>query len=831
MVIFSVVVGGAFQGYNLINRSINETRNLALVNDELENFNRLIKQAAGKSIEYQLSNRGDCVYFRTQDANGQIQHQTFKLRNSSNSLIVQEARMADAFVSYSAPELDSTNSYVACTRNFTVNADWRKITSGGQLDLALANRALLIDNTSNASISSFNSLIDNSTRTVEFWLKSNFGQVDNATILGWGDNATIGGEFVVDMEEGKVRLRSGDAYTRTTNRLDDGLWHHVMFRWKGGFLENNDLFIDGYLDPGERSDNETIVNTVGNTKLFIGSDEIIAPVASEAELIIDEVRLWNGVISDTQLYETIDRTVSPSDPKYSTNLIAYWRFENDSTLTTLNDTSAGNSLAASNIRFFKPGAPLTKPVFELANEGQARVIKANYRFVSRDDGTKGAGYSATQANEANQIRSFKLNQRIPVVRFAPAGIVAVEEGQSGGVELEIVGDHDSPSISFEAVFDASIDPQFDACNGFPNNEPGCSFSTDNSSFSISYECSVPVDADTVTCNIPTTIPSPDPGEQGDRFATIRIKDGSERGYQTVPGDKLTLQIYEPCEKSGSSGNTALLIDVGTMEGENFINRRSYVTYSWEASTSNEDVEYIFGSKVGSRTCTGATTDKVKGSPDFGVFTKRKHVSPFLFRTVDDNYNFVMGFDKPYVQWGGSVPDDGWNDASCFTAPYRFSVAATDDDEPCSSIGVTESVMCARLEDSASVDVCDNPNTSTKYCYVEFKISNMPTDSANFVKLDEPDEFTLPTSLEGMKGTNRWGNGYTDGFIVDLATNNLSQYGTTTGDPIMEVLSRAGMNYWYLQTEPDNASSGKSIKMTTNETDAVRYRMATAEVCS
>ncbi len=63
-----------------------------------------------------------------------------------------------------------------------------------------------------------------------------------------------------------------------------------------------------------------------------------------------------------------------------------------------------------------------------------------------------------------------------------------------------------------------------------------------------------------------------------------------------------------------------------------------------------------------------------------------------------------------------------------------------------------------VQDRDSVQVCDSPSNSTKYCYVEFKISNMPTDPSKSVKLDESNEYSLPSSLEGMKGTNRWGGG-------------------------------------------------------------------------
>ena len=142
-----------------------------------------------------------------------------------------------------------------------------------------------------------------------------------------------------------------------------------------------------------------------------------------------------------------------------------------------------------------------------------------------------------------QARGTRLNERIPVVRFAPAGVVAIEEGEDTTVAIEVVGDHDSPSLRFEAVFDASISPQLPACDGFTVSSP-CVFDATNNSVVIGAACAVPAGATLVNCTIDT---NPIGGEQGDRFASIRIKEDPTGSYKTVPGDKLTLQIYETCE--------------------------------------------------------------------------------------------------------------------------------------------------------------------------------------------------------------------------------------------------------------------------------------------
>lgn len=808
IVLLSIVSGGIWQSYSLINQSINKTRNLALVNEELENFNRLISQTASKAQRYSVRGRKDCVSFQTEDINGNPKYINFKIASGTGNL-ANSAKLADAWM--------STSGSARCTDDVASNSDWKKITSNGQIDVSAPNRALELDIDTEISRAAFSALSGGSIRTVDFWLKLQ-PDVETGTIIGWGDATNTGGEFVIDLEDGKIRVRSGTSKVISTNRVNNNLWHHVMFSWDGPLLTDGDLFIDGRLDSTASATGTVTVNTAAGRPLFIGGDNNTAP--DRLDGIVDEIRLWSATTSLAELYERFDRELEPADEP---DIVAYWRFEPDSTPSTYIDKVGTFNLTASDGEFVRPGAPLTLPLFEVAGDGQSAILKTNFNFVSAGGTTRGAGYAMKQA------RGTRLNKRVPIVRFAPAGVVAIEDGGETTVAIEVVGDHDQPDIRFEAVFDASISPQFDGCNGFTydadENPSPCLFDTTNNTINIAAACSVPVNATLVNCTIDT---NPIAGKQGDRFASIRIKSDEATGetYKTVPGDKLTLQIYETCELSGSSGHTAMLLDVGTMRGEDFINRRSYVTYSWESASAAENVEYIFGTTSGSKDCSGSRQDKVRGSPDFGAFTKRKHISPFLFRTTDDNYNFVMGFDKPYGQWGGDP--NGWN--SCFTSRYQFSVSAADSNEPCSSIGVTEQAMCNAVGDPSSVQVCNSPSNTTRYCYAEFQISNMPTNSGNFVKLDESNEYSLPSSLEGMKGTNRWGNGYTDGFVVNLATDNVSQYGTSTGNPLMQVLSRAGVDFWFLQTKPNDADGGKSLKLTTSETDAVRYRMATAKIC-
>ena len=160
-------------------------------------------------------------------------------------------------------------------------------------------------------------------------------------------------------------------------------------------------------------------------------------------------------------------------------------------------------------------------------------MKTNFSFVSTEGKTKGAGYAVKQYAVLMAQRTGARGQ------VQPAGVVAIEEGEDTTVAIEVVGDHDGPSIRFEAALDASIAPQLPACNGFTVSSP-CMFDATNNSVVIGR----PVRSQKgphQNCTIDT---NPIGGEQGDRFASIRIKEDQTGTYKTVP-DKLTRRFAKP----------------------------------------------------------------------------------------------------------------------------------------------------------------------------------------------------------------------------------------------------------------------------------------------
>ena len=87
-----------------------------------------------------------------------------------------------------------------------------------------------------------------------------------------------------------------------------------------------------------------------------------------------------------------------------------------------------------------------------------------------------------------------------------------------------------------------------------------------------------------------------------------------------------------------------MLDVGTVNGQDFINQRS-CAHSWEAASGSEN-----DGSGGIQSLQWIFTGQGEGVNDFGAFTKRKHISPFLFRTTDDNYLSWVSTNLQAMVW-------------------------------------------------------------------------------------------------------------------------------------------------------------------------------------
>ena len=875
--IFGVVSAGIWQTFIFINQSINTNINQVAELEESETYLNYISTLSAKAVSSEINGDKSCIFFENEATNGDVVGTRFKLVN--DAIREDGTLFATGYV--------STDPSANCDDTDLSPPVWTSLTDSGALSLVRSSQrsldlgaifnsdtdGLVFDYSPfppsvkyegmNARLGRkpYVGLSGAASFSMDFWIRDPFSKkytsqavpagsdniTDNATIIAIGDPADPLMQLVLAFDERHLVLRRGAGTERfeTNEAFDtDNLttadssslavtWHHVAVTWNDGAQEAR-FYVNGNIAPSQNPGPPFNFNLPIMSELWFGGFDSFAATTPDNRFQgeIDEFRIWDTVLDQQQIRDIMRRESLPEDAF----LLNYWRFEEGNDNAALNDNATHirdwDSTSAQHLRYYTTADNMTYslagfPVY--LSRSAAPIAAAPFKTAGSNDALSLELQFLVTNSFGEQKRQPTLSKRVPVARFAPVGLVALEDNSTVEVEVEIIGSHEQFDLKFDAIFDPSVRPQANACDLYTtmSTPENCNFSASSIRVPLNSDCTVADNVSLATC----TIRSRDVTlTDGVAFSSIELRQDltSNARYQTVPGDKITMQIYETCTFGGDDdGATAMLIDTGYMQGEDFINRRSYVTYSFEAA-SGEGIEYLFGRTIGGTAPTAnALTnnyDRVPGSPDFGAFTKRRHISPFLFRTTDDNYYFVMGFDRPHVHWSSGT--DLWNDS--FSSRYDFTVTSADQLEPCTAIGIRERDICTSVQDPGPVKICPS-SSNTKYCYVEYKISNMPSDANAFVKLDEADEFQIPaSSIEDLVGVNRWGNGYTDGFMVNLGVQNLKSY--PAGDPLMQVLSRAGMDYWFLMTMPNDADGGSTVKLRLGETDTVRYRLSTSKVC-
>ena len=875
--IFGVVAAGIWQTFIFINQSINTNIKQTAELEESETYLNYISALSAKAVSSEISGDKSCIFFENENNNGDITQTRFKLVN--DSIRDDGTLLATGWV--------STDPTATCDEA-PEPPRWRDLSQRGAISLVRSSKRSLdlgalfnfdttlapedyIFNTITNEIeykgnghaigkNNYTGISGQTSFTMDFWIEDPFSSdfttssnlvnpdlTDNSTIIAIGDPNDPLHQVVLAFEDKNLVLRLGAGPDRyeTTQTFDSdnvtgankqslgAIWNHVAVTFDGG-AQVAKFYVNGNEVSSQNVGGPITFDVPIISHLYFGGFDIFDPTTPVQRLQarIDEFRIWDTSLGQDKIRNIMRRESLPEEA----SLVNYWRFEEGNDDAALNDNATHirdwDATSQQHLHYYTTTDMITYTQGQFPaylNQSAAPIAAAPFKAAGSNDAMSLELQFLITNSFGAQKRQPTLSKRVPVARFAPVGLVALEDNSSVQVEVEIIGSHEQFTLEFDAIFDPSVRPQANACELYSTDTPGgCNFSASALRVPLMAPCVVADNTTLATC----TISSRDLTlTDGVAFSSIELREDltSNAKYQTVPGDKITLQIYETCTFGGDDdGATAMLIDTGYMQGDDFINRRSYVTYSFEAEPG-ETVDYLFGRTIGGDAPTvdpaNDRYDRVRGSPDFGAFTKRRHISPFLFRTQNDIYNFVMAFDRPYVQWtnGG---DNAWN--TSFTDRYDFDVASTDSMEACSSIGVTEIAMCDAVLDPGPVKVCPSTNNQ-KYCYVEYKISNMPSDSNAFVKLDEADEFQIPSSsIDDLVGVNRWGNGYTDGFIVNLGVTNLQSY--PAGDPLMQVLSRAGMDYWFLMTTPNDADGGSTVKLRLGETDTVRYRLSTSKVC-
>ena len=181
--------------------------------------------------------------------------------------------------------------------------------------------------------------------SISFWLKTN-STTSDASILSdkdWDSRSNNG--WVLAMESGNLvfNISDGTSYqdiSSTSESYNDNKWHYVAFSVDSDGLIN--LYVDGLLKAS--ADISDLGDISTGQPIFMGTDnELDYPFDG----LIDEVKIWNTVISQEYFREQRHLTAIPEDDP---SLIAYYQFnrEDDQVLDKAGAYHAKHLLGAIN---------------------------------------------------------------------------------------------------------------------------------------------------------------------------------------------------------------------------------------------------------------------------------------------------------------------------------------------------------------------------------------------------------------------------------------------------------------------------------------------------
>jgi hypothetical protein len=150
-----------------------------------------------------------------------------------------------------------------------------------------------------------------------------------------------------------VHSTSGDCSVGVARAITNGIWYHVVFTYTGsGSVAGQSIYINGVKQTTVTQTNGCSGGTAINTDaVTIGSDRDAAGSGDEFDGTIDDVRIYNRVLSQSEINQlyNIDSggkvgasLVGPAG--LNTGLMGWWTFDGNTMTTNIGDSSGrGNN--------------------------------------------------------------------------------------------------------------------------------------------------------------------------------------------------------------------------------------------------------------------------------------------------------------------------------------------------------------------------------------------------------------------------------------------------------------------------------------------------------
>lgn len=239
--------------------------------------------------------------------------------------------------------------------------------------------------------------------TLEAWLKveSQPATNDRYAVIGKFTSSTNDFNYNLLYEDnsGTLRFRlqtatggSGVNSTSVNYELTNDVWYHVAVTYdeSAGQME---LFING---KSEGTDTGGSTNLADNGADFaIGAQNADASGAKYFDGLIDEVRVWSDIRTDSEIQDNIGTNLAGTEA----NLEGYWKFDNDGT----DETSNGNDLTNNNTATFSTDVPFSGTLVDVKNDDTLATNLVSYWELEEASGTRTDSHGSNDLSDNNTV--------------------------------------------------------------------------------------------------------------------------------------------------------------------------------------------------------------------------------------------------------------------------------------------------------------------------------------------------------------------------------------------------------------------------------------------
>lgn len=464
--------------------------------------------------------------------------------------------------------------------------------------------------------------------TIDMWVKiPSTNQVDlsaitNTIIEKWGtpfsstpyiiqyanNTSPNFGKLEFARKDGPANLNY--SFVASSSSFNDDKYHHVVFQKIGSELR---IYKDGILDSTATDSSSGI--TENNSPIFIGKRD---NPNCKFNGTIDEIRIWNTALTQSQIRERMCKKITSSDLLYS-NLVAYYNFDESSSNLAIDGSMYNNNgtLINSPTRLTSGAAIGNESAYNYVTTG---LPSANLTFNAQDN---------VVVNYTSGIFTGEGGTHVYVVNEKPNTEIGIN-GVGTNNRYFGVFNANINSPSYNAVYNYAGNPFVDTSNESSlglfnrNDNAGTSWANSNSvlntttntltktSQNASSEFMLGLDTNLLNQNIPIT--SGNSLVLTNDYQYIQVPDSSS----AIPSNDMTIEawVYYCCTNGTNT--------------ENAIVTKGWCYNAWSFWFHvGVDQKLIFG-KFGSNFCGPSSVYGQYATPNYVVpFNSWTHVAVVL----------------------------------------------------------------------------------------------------------------------------------------------------------------------------------------------------------